>query len=94
MVLGRDLGARLASLAIGGDEGGVGGGGGLRAIGQHALIHPQCVLCLPAAVASADDRVVRAHLRLGPLPLTRSTSTITSLPAHCPTQRTVMILES
>ncbi len=56
--------AYLASLAVGRDEGGVGCGGGLRAIRKHALIHSKGVLWLPAAIASTDDCVVCAHLRL------------------------------
>ena len=64
----------LASLAVGGDEGGVGGGGGLGAVGQHTLVHAKRVLRLPAAVAGADDRVVRAHLWLGALRSAKATS--------------------
>ena len=53
----------LASLAVGGDEGGVGGGGRLGAVGEHALVHLECGAGLAAPVARVDDGVVRADLR-------------------------------
>lgn len=49
------------------DEGGVGGGGGLDAGRQHALVDLESLLRLPALVTRADDSVVCAHLRLNAL---------------------------
>lgn len=57
----------LAGLPVGGDEGGVGGRGRLRAISEHALVHLQRGAGLAAPVARVDDGVVRPHLRRRPL---------------------------
>lgn len=46
---------QLAVFAIGGDERGVGGGGGLRPRRQHTLVDAQRLLRLPAHVARDDD---------------------------------------
>ena len=60
----KQMDEHLASLAIGGYESCVGGCSWLGALCQHALVHLQCVLRLPAAVAGIDDGVVRPYLRL------------------------------
>ena len=58
---------KLPVLAVCRDQGSVGGGSGLGACGQHALIHLEGLLGLPAHVAGNDDRVVGANLWLNAL---------------------------
>ena len=54
----------LAGLAIGGDEGVVGGRVGRVPLVQHALVDCHGLARLPAHVARYDQRVVRAQHRL------------------------------
>ena len=55
---------KLTILAIGRDERGVGGGRGVGARPQHALVHLESLLGLATHVASNDDCVVGSNLRL------------------------------
>ena len=55
---------KLTILAIGRDESSVGGGCGVSARPQHALIHLESLLGLPTHVARNDDCVVGSDLRL------------------------------
>ena len=60
-------GHHLPRLAVGRDEGCVGGGRRLGPVSSHALVDLQRTLRQPRAVARVDDGVVRAHLRLDAL---------------------------
>lgn len=56
--------ACLAGLAIGRDEGSVGSGCRLCAVGNHALVNFKGLLRLATPIAGVDDGVVRPHLGL------------------------------